>query len=87
MLGQIETVTTLLDKESVTTIGTLLAICCLLIYDRVKKESKYDELLDKYEKEQNSNKAVLIELVKKSIIATEQNTNAINSIKDAQLRR
>jgi hypothetical protein len=82
MTLQIENVTELLTKEGVTVIGLLLSICALLIWDKVRQEKRYSLLLDKYEKEQEDNKTILIDLVHKSILATEQNTNAINNIRD-----
>ena len=87
MALQIREVTDLLNKESVTAIGLLLTICALLIWDKVRQESKYQNLLDKYEKEQEDNKKILIELVQKSISATEQNTQAINNIRDVHTGR
>ena len=82
MILQINEVTSLLTKEGVTTIGILLTICALMIWDKVRQEKKYATLLDKYEKEQEDNKTILIDLVTKSILATEQNTQAITHIKD-----
>ena len=66
----------------IVSIGLLLAACALLIWDKARQEKRYKELLDKYENEQVKNKEVLIDLVTKSILATEQNTSAINTIKD-----
>lgn len=40
---QADTVKELLSIESVTVIGLLLAICCLLIYDRVQLIKKHDK--------------------------------------------
>lgn len=71
-----------LNRESVTVIGLLLTACGLLIRDKLRQEEAYKYLLDKYEKEQDDNKKVLIDLVTKSILATEKNTQAINNIKD-----
>ncbi|QQV90903.1 hypothetical protein M1M24_gp32 [Polaribacter phage Freya_1] len=82
MTLQIDEVTKLLNKESVTAIGLLLTICALLIWDKVRQEKRYESLLDKYEKEQEDNKTILIDLVQKSILATEKNTQAINTIRD-----
>lgn len=82
MILQIDEVTGLLNKESVTVIGLLLTVCALLIWDKVRQEKRYQHLLDKYDKEQEDNKKLLIELVQKSISATEQNTQAINTIRD-----
>ena len=82
MVLQLDEVTNLLNKESVTAIGLLLTICALLIWDKVRQEKRYESLLDKYEKEQEDNKTILIDLVQKSILATEKNTQAINTIRD-----
>lgn len=82
MILQINEVTSLLTKEGVTTIGILLTTCALMIWDKIRQEKKYTELLNKYEKEQEDNKTILIDLVTKSILATEQNTQAITHIKD-----
>lgn len=81
-LMQINEVSDLLSRESVTVIGLLLAICALLIWDKIRQEANYRYLLDKYQNEQEENKSVLIDLAKKSILAMEQNTQAINTIKD-----
>ena len=78
---QVETVKDLLfTTESITVIGLLLAVCFLLIWDKIRQETRYQKLLDKYEKEQEDNKNLLIQLVEKSILATEKNTQAINMI-------
>ena len=87
MIMQIEQVSNLLTKEGVTVIGVLLAAISLLIWDKVRHEKKYEILLNKYEKEQDENKKILIELVTKSILATEQNTQAINTIKDVYSKK
>ena len=87
MIMQIEQVSNLLTKEAVTVIGVLLAAISLLIWDKVRHEKKYEILLNKYEKEQDENKKILIELVTKSILATEQNTQAINTIKDVYSKK
>ena len=70
----------LFTTESVTVLGLLLAIVVLLIWDKIRQEKKYQDLLNKYEKEQDGNKNILIQLVEKSILATEKNTQAINMI-------
>lgn len=79
---QADTVERVLTIESISVIGLLLAICALLIYDKVRKEKSYTSLQDKLTDEQNENKKILIELVSKSILATEQNTTAINTLRD-----
>ena len=97
---QVKEVTDLLGTEngSITVIGLLLAVCALLIYDKIRQEKKsdghhveaekkYDELVTRHDKEQNDNKDLLIELVRSGILATEKNTQAINTIKDAIERR
>lgn len=84
---QTEVVERLLTTESVTAIGLLLAVCALLIWDKSRQEKRYIDLLNKYEHEQSQNKEILIDLVTKSILATEQNTQAINNIKDVYLRK
>jgi len=97
---QVKEVTDLLGTEngSITVIGLLLAVCALLIWDKVRQEKKndghhveaekkYDELVTRHDKEQNDNKDLLIELVRSGILATEKNTQAINTIKDAIERR
>ena len=86
------------DGASISVIGVLLAVCGLLIYDKIRQEKKseghhveaekkYDELVTRHDKEQNDNKDLLIELVRSGILATEKNTQAINTIKDAIERR
>lgn len=87
MILQIDEVTNLLSKESVTVIGLLLTVSALLIWDKVRHEKKYQDLLNKYEKEQEDNKKILIDLVQKSISATEKNTQAINNIRDVYRER
>jgi len=82
LISQLIQSTDLLSRESVTVIGLLLTACGLLIRDKIRQEDRYKYLLDKYENEQIENKKVLIELVTKSILSTEQNTQAINNIKD-----
>tara|TARA_R110000782_G_scaffold6829_3_gene23323 strand:+ start:763 stop:1029 length:267 start_codon:yes stop_codon:yes gene_type:complete len=82
ILMQADTVERVLTIESISVIGLLLAICALLIYDKVRKEKSYTSLQDKLTDEQNENKKILIELVSKSILATEQNTTAINTLRD-----
>ena len=97
---QVKEVTDLLGTEngSITVIGLLLAVCALLICDKIRQEKKsdghhvaaekkYDELVTRHDKEQNDNKDLLIELVRSGILATEKNTQAINTIKDAIERR
>lgn len=98
MILQINDITSLLTKDGVTVIGVLLGICVLLIWDKVRTEKackegkeeatkKFKELFDLYEKEQEDNKKILIELVTKSILATEKNTQAIINIKDAYISK
>jgi hypothetical protein len=82
ILTQADTVERVLTIESISVIGLLLAICALLIYDKVRKEKSYSALQDKFNTEQSENKNILIELVSKSILATEQNTTAINTLRD-----
>lgn len=77
----------LLKIETLPAIGLLLAFIALLIYDRVKQDKKYSALQKIYENEQNENKKLLIELVSKSILATEQNTQAINTLRDVYSAR
>lgn len=79
---QTDTIENLLNIESITVIGLLLAVCGLLIWDKVRNEKKYDNLLDKYELDQEKNKELLIELVKNGVLAAEQNTQAINTIRE-----
>tara|TARA_R110000772_G_scaffold156700_1_gene267884 strand:+ start:2848 stop:3120 length:273 start_codon:yes stop_codon:yes gene_type:complete len=82
LILQADTIERVLNIESISVIGLLLAICGLLIYDKMKKEKTYLALQDKLTDEQNENKKILIELVSKSILATEQNTTAINTLRD-----
>lgn len=78
---QIEAVKEILfTKETITVIGLLLAVCLLLIWDKIRQEKKYSDLLNHHAAEQEENKKILIELVEKSILATEKNTQAINMI-------
>ena len=82
---QIKEVTDLLatENDSITVIGLLLAVCGLLIWDKVRQEKTHKELAERHDKEQADNKDLLIELVRSGILATEKNTQAINTIKDA----
>ena len=82
---QAEVVKDLLATEngSITVIGLLLAVCALLIWDKVRQEKTHKELAERHDKEQSDNKDLLIELVRSGILATEKNTQAINTIKDA----
>lgn len=84
---QAEVVKDLLSTESITVIGLLLGVCALLIWDKVRQEKTHKELAERHDKEQNDNKDLLIQLVKSGILATEKNTQAINTIKDAIERR
>lgn len=86
-LPQADTVEKMLSIESVTVIGLLLAFCALLIYDKIRKEKSYADLQNKFNDEQSENKKLLIELVSKSILATEQNTQAINTLRDVHINR
>lgn len=82
LLVQADSIKELLKTETITVIGLLLAVCGLLIWDKLRDEKKYKDLLDKYQIEQNNSKELLIDLVTKSILATEHNTQAINNIRD-----
>lgn len=87
IITQAETVQELLKFETVAPVGLLLAICALLIYDKGRKEKSYTALQDRYIDEQKENKKLLIELVSKSILATEQNTQAIKTLRDVYTQR
>jgi predicted histidine transporter YuiF (NhaC family) len=87
ILLQADTIERILNIETISVIGLLLAICALLIYDKVRKEKAYSELQNKLTDEQNENKKMLIELVSKSILATEQNTTAIKTLRDVYNQR
>lgn len=82
IVTQVADVKDLLTTESITVIGLLLGVCALLIWDKNKEAKKYADLLSRFDKEQEKSKEVLIELVSKYATATEQNTQAINTIKD-----
>jgi len=77
-LLQIGDVKELLQTDSITVIGLLLGVCCLLVYSIIRKEKSQEELLKKYIYEQEQNKDILIKLVEKSILANEKNIYAIN---------
>jgi len=77
-LLQIGDVKELLQTDSITVIGLLLGVCCLLVYSIIRKEKSQEELLKKYIYEQEQNKEILIKLVEKSILANEKNIYAIN---------
>ena len=77
-LLQIGDVKELLQTDSITVIGLLLGVCCLLVYSIIRKEKVHEELFKKYISEQEQNKDVLIKLVEKSILANEKNIYAIN---------
>lgn len=93
IFNQIGDIKQLLDTETITVIGLLLAICGLLIWDKVRQEKKYrtqeveqekkyQSLMHELQKEQNENKIALIDIVSRNILATEQNTQAINTIRE-----
>ena len=77
-LLQVGDVKELLQTDSITVIGLLLGVCCLLVYSIIRKEKSQEELLKKYIYEQEQNKEILIKLVEKSILANEKNIYAIN---------
>jgi len=77
-LLQVGDVKELLQTDSITVIGLLLGVCCLLVYSIIRKEKSQEELLKKYIYEQEQNKDILIKLVEKSILANEKNIYAIN---------
>lgn len=77
-LLQIGDVKELLQTDSITVIGLLLGVCCLLVYSIIRKEKIQEELFKKYTLEQEQNKDILIKLVEKSILANEKNIYAIN---------
>ena len=83
MLTQAGTIKELLTTESITVIGLLLAVCGLLLWDKVRHEAKYKDLLDRYDADAEKNKELLIDLVTKSILAMEHNTQAIDNIRDS----
>jgi hypothetical protein len=87
MLLQVtDTAIGLLNTEHVTAIGVLLAVCFLLILDRIRIERKFDKrydiLNDNFVKEQKENKELLVALVERSAIAMEQNASLISNIND-----
>jgi hypothetical protein len=86
-LLQVGDIKELLSTETVGVIGLLLAVCGLLIWDKVREQDRYKDLYTKYEHEQEENKKLLIDLVTKSILATEKNTQAIDAIRDAIHRK
>ena len=77
-LLQVGDVKELLQTDSITVIGLLLGVCCLLVYSIIRKEKSQEEFLKKYIYEQKQNKEILIKLVEKSILANEKNIYAIN---------
>jgi hypothetical protein len=86
-LLQVGDIKELLSTETVGVIGLLLTVCGLLIWDKVREQDRYKDLSTKYEHEQEENKKLLIDLVTKSILATEKNTQAIDAIRDAIHRK
>lgn len=86
-LLQSEIVERLIKTETLPAIGLLSGFICLLIYDKIRQEKKYTTLQQAYNDEQSENKKLLIELVSKSISATEQNTQAINTLRDVYLKK
>jgi hypothetical protein len=82
IITQIDVLIDLLNRTNVGAIGLLLAICFLLVWDKVRNEKKYSELLKEHHKEQEENKKILIEISTKSIAATEKIIQTINNIKD-----
>ena len=77
---QINEVTSLLTKEGVTVIGVLLTVCAFLIWDKIRQEKKYDELLKEHMKDAKEDREVLINLVKNT-------TDAINNIANVYEKR
>lgn len=84
-LIQLNELINLLDRQTVTAIGLLLAICGLLIWHIVRQEKKYTELLKKTWENEEENKRLLIDISTKSITANEKTIDAINNIKDLVL--
>ncbi|OED36617.1 hypothetical protein AB832_05550 [Flavobacteriaceae bacterium (ex Bugula neritina AB1)] len=62
---QADQVERLLSLESVTVIGVLLAICALLIYDRVRKEKDYKELQERFYKDSKEHNDAIVEIASK----------------------
>lgn len=89
MILQIEKIVELLNMQTVTAIGLLLAFCGLLIWDKVREAKKYTALMTQFNEEQAKNKEILIDLVTKNITtnqnnvrAIEKNNNAIENFKE-----
>ena len=80
MFLQINEVTSLLTKEGVTVIGVLLTVCAFLIWDKVRQEKKYAELLKEHMQDAKDDREVLINLVKNT-------TEAINNIANVYEKR
>jgi hypothetical protein len=79
-------VTSVLSVEGVTVAGLLLVVSFYLIWEKNKERKKHDieinNLIKKLDSESLENKKSLIDLVTRSILAAEQNAQAINNIKD-----
>ena len=79
MLLQIENLQAVLSEDGVTVIGLLLCVCIVFGWYILRQDKR---LLAK-ESEEQANKAFLIKMAEKHITATEQNTTALNGVKDA----
>ena len=62
---QAEQVERLLSIESVTVIGLLIAVCALLIYDRIRKDKEYKELQEKLHQDSKEHNDSLVEISSK----------------------
>lgn len=65
VLLQAEQVERFLSIESVTVIGVLIAVCALLIYDRVRLNKEYKELQDRSHKDSKEHNDALVEISSK----------------------
>jgi len=71
----------LLSLESVTVIGILVVLCILLIWDKIRQEKRFNELMAQHNLEEKENKAFLVDLVTKNVSAMRQLKTTIDDIK------
>jgi len=79
---EIDSLKDLLSYETATPIGILIVACLSLVYYVYRQDSKYARLQKEFNVERESTKKLLIEMVSKSVAAMEQNTKAIESMKE-----
>lgn len=77
----------LLNIESVSVIGLLLAVVVLLAYYNLKQRADYKELQDAYNKDQRDTRDLLVELTDKYAKDITTVIQMLNTIRDVQARK